>query len=131
MNYFIFYTIVIFVPIKFVLKCEGHEWTGHLIFCGYAAVSFCIEVLLSWICHKHNITHPEFETGPVWKRVMFFLKDTTLSLIARFDVYSDVCFITTVVECGDGNGIGIVAIVVMSISIFTTSYDVFKLLLSK
>ena len=78
-NFLIFYTICIFVPIYFVLNCEGHAWTGHFIYAGYSVCIFFFELYLAITCMKFNITHAEFSEGPYWKRIMFLSKDLILS----------------------------------------------------
>lgn len=131
LNFLIFYTVCIFVPIYFVLECQGHEWVGHFIYAGYAFSVFFLELYLSITCIEFKITHAEFSTGPLWRRALFFFKDILLSQMAKFDVYSDICFITTVMKCGDNLAIGWIAIFIMILSMGTTAYNVLKLLLSR
>lgn len=72
-NFIAFYFICIFVPIFFVLKCSGHQWTGHFIYCGYAFFVCLLELKLAKICISHEITHHEFSTGPEWKKALHFV----------------------------------------------------------
>lgn len=131
LNFFLFYVAVIFLPINFVLKCSGHQWTGHIIYASYALLVGIIEVVLALYCIKFGITHQEYIKGPFYRRLFFFVKDMLLSQLARFDVYSDICFITTVMTCGTTQFVGYLAIAVMGINLFATAYHVLKLLLSK
>ncbi|CAD8136849.1 unnamed protein product [Paramecium octaurelia] len=130
-NFIAFYFICVFIPIYFVLACSGHQWTGHFIYCGYAFLVCLLEIKLAKTCIDHEITHSEFSTGPFWKRAMFFGKDLFLSQMAKFDVYSDICFITTVMTCGDNTGIGYCAIAIMALTLSTTMFHILSLLLSR
>ncbi|CAD8059054.1 unnamed protein product [Paramecium sonneborni] len=130
-NFLAFYFICVFVPIYFVLACQGHQWTGHFIYCGYAFAVCILELRLAKTCIDHQITHSEFSSGPYWKRIMFFSKDLLLSQMAKFDVYSDICFITTVMTCGDNPAIGYCAIIIMFLTLSTTMFHILSLLLSR
>ena len=128
LNFLIFYVVCIYIPIQFVLRCSGHSWTGHFIYIGYAFFAGVIEVVLALYCIKFNITHEEYVHGSRAKRMSFFIKDLFLSQLAKFDVYSDICFVTTVMTCGSSPAIGIMATVVMGVNLLVTAYHVIKLL---
>lgn len=98
-NFILFYVVCIYIPTQFVLKCSGHAWTGHFIYLGYAIFAGVIEVVLALYCIKFDITHAEYVHGSRFKRMAFFTKDLFLSQLAKFDVYSDICFVTTVMTC--------------------------------
>lgn len=51
--------------------------------------------------------------------------------MAKFDVYSDICFITTVMTCGDNLAIGICAICIMALTLGTTMFHILRLLLGR
>ena len=125
-NFVLFYSVCIYIPTQFVLKCSGHAWTGHFIYLGYAFFAGVIEVVLALYCIKFDITHAEYVHGSRFKRLAFFTKDLFLSQLAKFDVYSDICFVTTVMTCQTSPVLGIMAVIVMGINLLMTAYHVIK-----
>ncbi|KAM3137148.1 hypothetical protein pb186bvf_010694 [Paramecium bursaria] len=130
-NFIVFYVIVIAVPIIFVNKCNGHSWYGHYIYVGYSVFIASFEIYLAQICMKFEITHKEYSTGPKWKRSLYFMKDIMLSQASKFDIYSDMCFITTVLSCENYHEIAWVSTGVVTFCLSVEAFYTLQLLCSR
>lgn len=98
--YFIsFYFVIVFLPLIFVNACRGYEWTGHLIYLGFAAYSFFFEGIFGFQISQLKVTNNEYTDGSLISRILYIVKDLLLSQLTKFQFYANICFIVVISAC--------------------------------